>query len=181
MEDAMTRNAIATFSAAMLAAGLALSLAAGANADAAQPPASVTQGDSLRSEFLFDIVLTTGAVSSVGSEGAARVVIPVTGGTFEGPNVRGTVVAPSGDWTLGRPDGSLLLDVRLMLQTDDNEKILMTWRGVYFALKGAPEYARILPMFETGSAKYAWLNHLVAVGVHQPIPGKVVYRVYRIL
>lgn len=176
----MMRKALATFLAGAVGACLALSPSA-ANAADSQSPAPAVASDSLRSEFLFDIVLTTGPVSSVGSEGAARVVIPVTGGTFEGPNVRGTIVAPGGDWTLGKPDGSLLLDVRIVLQTDDNQKILMTWRGVYYAPKGEPKYARILSMFETGAAKYAWLNHLVAVGVHQPMPGKVVYRVYRIL
>lgn len=68
-----------------------------------------------------------------------------------------------------------------MLQTDDSAKILMTWRGIYYAPSGQAEYARILPMFETGAPTYAWLNHLVAVGVHRPMPGRVAYRVYRIL
>jgi hypothetical protein len=36
-------------------------------------------------------------------------------------------------------------------------------------------------MFETGAAKYAWLNNIVSVGVNRPMPGKVAYRVYRIL
>jgi hypothetical protein len=40
---------------------------------------------------------------------------------------------------------------------------------------------RIQPLFETGAAKYAWINNVVAVGVYRPMPGKIAYRVYRIL
>jgi hypothetical protein len=75
----------------------------------------------------------------------------------------------------------MALDVRLVLQTDDAQKISMTWRGISYTPPGGTQYARILPLFETGAAKYDWLNHLVAVGVNRPMPGKVAYRIYRIL
>ena len=74
-----------------------------------------------------------------------------------------------------------VLDVRLVLQTDDLQKIYMTWRGISYTPQGGTQYARILPLFETGAAQYAWLNNIVAVGVHRPMPRKVAYRVYRIL
>ena len=39
-----------------------------------------------------------------------------------------------------------------------------------------------MPMFETGAAKYAWLNNVaLAVGIYRPTVGKIVYRVYEIL
>ena len=41
--------------------------------------------------------------------------------------------------------------------------------------------ARIVPMFETASEKYSWLDNVVAVGVYRPDLGKIAYRVYRIL
>ena len=137
--------------------------------------------DTLQSEFLLDIVIDTLPANNVGSSGVDRVIVPVAGGTFEGPKLKGTVVGPSGDWIVRRPDGSSLLDVRLVLQTDDAQKIYMMWRGIYYAPQGETPYARILPLFETGAAKYAWLSHLVAVGVYRPMPGKVAYRVYRVL
>jgi hypothetical protein len=71
--------------------------------------------------------------------------------------------------------------LRIVLQTDDAQKILMTWHGISYTPQGGTHYARILPVFETGAAKYVWLNNIVAVGVHRPMPGKVAYRVYRIL
>jgi uncharacterized protein DUF3237 len=42
-------------------------------------------------------------------------------------------------------------------------------------------WARIAPIFETASEKYAWLNNVLAVGVYRPDLGKIGYRVYRIL
>ena len=34
------------------------------------------------------------------------------------------------DWIIGRPDGSTTLDVRIVLQTDDDALIAMTYLGV---------------------------------------------------
>ena len=42
-------------------------------------------------------------------------------------------------------------------------------------------YFRTNVAFETGSPKYAWLNHTVAIGVGRfPAAGKVAYRIYAI-
>jgi Protein of unknown function (DUF3237) len=137
----------------------------------------VAADEKLQSELLFDLVFEKGPASSVGS----RVVVGIAGGTFEGPKLKGTVAAPSGDWIVGRADGSSTLDIRILLQTDDAQKILMTCRGIAYVPQGGSLYARILPMFETGAAKYAWMNNIVAAGVYRPVPGKVAYRVYQIL
>jgi hypothetical protein len=147
----------------------------------AQSTGSAAENDRLQSEFLLDLVLDTQAAHTVGSIGLNRVIVPVSGGTFEGPKLKGTVVAPGGDWIVTRPDGSSVLDVRLVLQTDDAQNIYVTWRGISYTPQGGRQYARILPMFETGAAKYSWLNNVVTVGVHRPMPGKVAYHVYRIL
>ena len=80
-----------------------------------------------------------------------------------------------------RPDGSRVLDVRILLQTDDGRKIYVSWRGIASASPGGALNARILPVFETAAAKYAWLNSVVAVGVYRPDLGKIAYRIYRIL
>jgi hypothetical protein len=137
--------------------------------------------DKLQSEFLFDLVLERGSSTNVGSVGVNRLVVAVLGGTFEGPKLRGTVVGPGGDWIVGRPDGSLVLDIRVLLKTDDNQEIYMTCRGIAYTPPGGALHARILPVFETGAAKYGWLNNVVAVGVNRSVPGKVAYRVYQIL
>src|SRR5215467_8320587 len=79
-----------------LAAGAAIVGAAGdARAD-----------DALKSAFLFDLEITTGTSRPVPSVAGTRVVVPVVGGTFAGPKLKGTIAEPSGDWIVRRSDGS---------------------------------------------------------------------------
>jgi len=163
----ITRRAFARLCTAAAGAGVAPALLAG---DA--------ESEKLQSEFLFDLLLDKGQTNNVGQN---RYVVPVSGGSFEGPKLKGTVVGPSGDWMVGRADGSTLLDIRAVLQTDDAQKIQMTCRGIAYTPPGGTLYARILPLFETGAEKYAWLNTVASVGVFRQVPGKVAYRIYRIL
>ena len=142
-----------------------------------QSTATAQDDDKLLSEWLFDMVIDTQSPHAIGD----HVVIPVGGGTFEGPRLKGVIVAAGGDWMTHRPDGSSLLDVRIVLRTADEQEISMTSRGIGYTPRGGTLYARILPMFETGSTKYAWLNDIVSVGVYRTKPGKVAYRVYQIL
>jgi len=79
-----------------------------------------------------------------------------------------------------RPDGSRVLDVRILLQTDDGEKIYVSWHGIAYTPPGGAFNARILPVFETMAPKYAWLNNVVAVGVYRADLGKIAYRIYRL-
>jgi uncharacterized protein DUF3237 len=137
--------------------------------------------EKLQSELLFDLVLERGTATNVGSPGGNKVVVPVAAGTFDGPKLKGTVVAPSSDTITVRQDGSSVLDLRLLLQTDDGQKILMTCRGIAYTTPDGALFARLQPLFETGAEKYSWLNRVVAVGVYRPVPGKVAYRIYRIL
>lgn len=161
--------------------GAAPMLLLGRSGLAAAAPDAGRDGETLQSEFLMELVLERGATSNVGPAGATRVAVAIASGSFQGPRLRGTLVAPAGDWIVGRPDGSSVLDVRVVMQTDDEQKILVTWRGIAYPMPGGALHARILPLFETGSARYAWLNNVVAVGVLRPVPGKISYRVYEIL
>ena len=143
----------------------------------------------LRSVFLMDLIAETAPAIPAGS----RNIVPVRGGTFEGPKLKGTVTGPGADWTMRRPDGATILDVRLILQTDDNQRIYVTYRGVIYrppqqpaaggtpAASAAPTYFRITPVFETTSPKYDWLNRIVAVGSAFTVPGNAAYHIYEIL
>ena len=180
----MTRRTFARLWAAAAGAAAALPLIAADDAATKpdpQPTSPAAGDDKLQSELLFDLAFDRGAANDVGSPGVRRVIVPVPGGTFEGPKMKGTIAGPSGDWIVGRPDGSSVLDLRLLLQTDDAQKIYMACRGIAYTPPGGTLFARIQPLFETGAAKYAWLNNVVAVGVYRPVPGKVAYRIYRIL
>ena len=139
------------------------------------------QASELQSEFLLDLTIDAASPHEVGPPGAGRLVVPIAGGSFEGPRLKGTIVPPAGDWILERTDGSRVLDVRALLQTEDAQTIFVSWRGVAYTQADGRLFARILPMFETQSATYSWLNDVVGVGLYLPAPGKIRYRVFRIL
>ena len=136
--------------------------------------------DALRSEFLLDLTIDARPPDMVGFPGGERAIVTVAGGSFQGPRLKGTIAPGGGDWIVQRPDGSRLLDVRLVMTTDDGKKIFVSWRGVAYTENGAL-FARIIPMFETGADKYAWLNRIVSVGVYRPQAGAIAYRVFRVL
>jgi hypothetical protein len=109
-----------------------------------------------------------------------RVVIHVTGGKFEGPRLKGTVLASGADWFRVRPDGKVgIIDVRLVLQTDDGENIYMTYTGRAKMGPSGPTGLATAPVFATSTkGKYAWLNDVQALATGEPGPVGVTYKVY---
>ena len=95
--------------------------------------------------------------------------------------LKGTIVTPGGDWVHTRADGSIHLDVRLLLVTDDGESILMTYQGIGIRGEDRVTDIRTAPTFETGAEGYAWLNNVQAVGVGTSGGGGVTYEIYRVL
>ena len=88
----------------------------------------------------------------------------------------------------------MLIDVRIALKTDDDALIYMQYRGVRHSSPAVAErlvrgeqvdpaeyYFRTSPFFETGSAKYAWINNIVCVAVGERLPSAVRYNVFEIL
>lgn len=138
--------------------------------------------DSLAVEHLFtleaDTVSTPPAFIANGPQGT-RLVVTVTGGTFKGERLSGTIAnTAGGDWVTLRQDGTLKLDVRLTLQTDDGAMILMTYSGVGVTDAAGTTNVRTAPLFETGDERYTWLNGVQAVAVGQTTPAGVTYDVY---
>lgn len=160
-------------------AGAVAGLAVGRPASLAAQAAGSERPAALKSEFLLDMILETGGLGSgpVGS----RNVVAVTGGTFEGPRLKGTVVGPGGDWVTTVGPMLRTLDVRTIFVTDDNQRIYVTYRGVISTPPGQERYWRTTPVFETSSEKYAWMNSIVCVGVPFTVPNRTSYRVFQIL
>jgi hypothetical protein len=127
----------------------------------------------------MDLVLETTPGIPIG----ARSITPVTGGTFEGPKLRGKVAGPGADWVMRVDETLRILDVRILLITDDEQRIYMTYRGMIYTPPAGQgdRYWRMVPIFETGSEKYRWLTHMVSVGVSFNVPQRVSYRVFQIL
>jgi hypothetical protein len=123
-----------------------------------------------------------------------RTFVPVSGGDFEGPRLRGKVLPGGGDWLLLRSDGVLELDLRITLETDDHALIYMTFQGLRhgppdaIAALGRGEvvdpktyYFRTLPRFETSAERYAFLNRILAVGVGEARADGAVHSIDEIL
>ena len=149
----------------------------------------------IRTNHLFALLLKISETQNLGGTplGARRVAV-VEGGTFEGSRLRGTVLQGGTDWILGRTDGALQLDVRLTLKTDDGELIGMTYRGVRHGpaevierlnrgdtVDASEYYFRTAPFFETASAKYGWLNRVVAIATGHRPPAGLLYEVFEVL
>ena len=131
---------------------------------------------SLPVEHLFDLHLDVTIPSMIpGGPAGTRITVQVTGGTFTGPRLRGTVVGPSADWAVARADGSLKLDVRVLLRTDDGADVYMSYSGIGLE---AGASLRTAPQFETGDGRYAWLNTVQAVATGSSDGAVVDYQVY---
>lgn len=62
--------------------------------------------------------------------GAFRRIGVVPGGSFAGERLSGEVLDGGSDWQVVRNDGATRLNVRLVLKTDDDALICMTYQGV---------------------------------------------------
>jgi hypothetical protein len=152
----------------------------------------------IKAVHLFDIVVDLKPRLNIG-EGpfGRRVLFGAAGGSFDGPKLRGEVLEGGGDWALFRPDGTMALDVRLTLRTDDDALVYMTYGGRWVAppdlradisdpakryqIDPARYYFRTNPLFETGAPQYAWLNDIVCIGSGYLVEGGIAYKVSQIL
>jgi hypothetical protein len=121
-----------------------------------------------------------------------RRIVPLTGGTFVGPELSGTLIpGASADWQIVLPDGTALGDIRYTLQSDRGALLYVRSRGVRHGsaqvlarlARGeqvdAREYIfRTSTQIETAASDLDWLNKGVFVGVAGRRPGGVIYEVY---
>ncbi|RWB40365.1 MAG: DUF3237 domain-containing protein [Mesorhizobium sp.] len=149
----------------------------------------------LHTRPLFSIRLAVDALLAVGGpEGNGRRIGSISGGTFKGDRLSGTVLPGGTDWQLLRGDGAVQLDARIVLKTDDDALIAMTYVGLRHGPpdvlerlnRGEPVdpgnyYFRIVPSFATSDHRYDWLNRIVAVGIGQRLPTGPDYSVHEIL
>ena len=147
----------------------------------------------MKLEFLTDLTATLRENREPVGRGpfGTRTIVSVTGGSFEGPRLKGRILSTGGDWILGDVAGVRRLDVRATLETDDGAFIYAQYYGVS---KEDPnrtrttwetEYGEIYfmsaPRFETGDERYAWLNDLVCVGEGKRVTECVAYRIYSVV
>jgi hypothetical protein len=125
--------------------------------------------------FVMELVVEIDPALEVGSTAHGfRRVIPITGGRFEGPGLRGVVLPGGADWNLRRSDDVAEVWARYTLQTDDGVLIAVTNAGLSRGAHGTPErYARTSPSFEVSDERYAWLTRSLFVGTLERDSGQV--------
>lgn len=146
-------------------------------ASEADTPIQGTANKMLHAEHVFDANVTIGGLLDFGkSKYGERRIIPITGGTFKGPDIEGEVLPGGADWQLTRPDGDVELYARYTLKTKDGALIQVKNRVLMHMSKDgtSPPYTRSVIDFEAPSeSPHAWLNHAIFLGtltVPQPMP-----------
>ncbi|KAI0478860.1 hypothetical protein GGR56DRAFT_689889 [Xylariaceae sp. FL0804] len=88
-------------------------------------------------------------------------LIPIIGGSFDGPRMSGKILDVGGDWGLTDRFGTYHADTRYQLRTDDGADIYIRTAGP----AQADGTLHLRATFDTGSPDYYWLNNIIAVGV----------------
>tara|TARA_B100001540_G_C15475737_1_gene492255 strand:+ start:155 stop:610 length:456 start_codon:yes stop_codon:yes gene_type:complete len=148
----------------------------------------------LQSDFLFTIRISVDDLCDIGHTPFGTRHIDMLGeGSFEGSKLRGVVIGGM-DQKIFRSDGAMNPNVRLVLKTDDEALIYMSYTGIRHGSKevmeriasgeevGASEYyLRNTPYFETSAPQYDWINRIVSVGVGRRMPDHAAYDIFEIL
>jgi hypothetical protein len=125
-------------------------------------------------EFAFEeLVMLSPALVPGKTPYGSRNMIPITGGTFEGPGIKGTIVPGGWDWQLVRADGCVDVKADYMLKTDDGVIINVLNTGALCMPKpGQPARpVRTSPRFEAPLGKYEWLGQTAFVGTLEGAKG----------
>jgi Protein of unknown function (DUF3237) len=148
-----------------------------------------------RLEFIFAARVTVDPPLDLGDVGkGGRRILPITGGDFSGPQMRGQVLPGGADWQVLRSDGTAELEARYTLRTDNGVLIYVRNHAlrhgppdVIAALAAgrpvdpASYYFRGATFFETGDARYAWLTKHIIVCTGEREPAAVRLRFFTML
>ncbi len=146
-------------------------------------------------EFLMRIAAEVGELQTMGGGPLGeRRVVAITGGSFEGPGLRGTIVPGGADWQIVRADGVLDIDARYALRTEAGALIRVVSQGYRH---GPPEvlaalargeavpanryFFRTVMRFETGDTDLLWLNRTIAVATAERRARQVLLEAWRLL
>lgn len=123
-----------------------------------------------------------------------RRLITFDSGTFQGPDLRGTVARGGVDWQLVLPDGTLEIRAHYALRTDDGDGIEVVSEGVRAAppevlarldagetVDPSEYYFRTHIRLSTGSRTWERLNRILCMGRGERAPRGVRIHVHEVL
>ncbi len=155
---------------------VAAATVAGSRAVAADSPSSAPPGLELAMMVTADIADATPLGAS---PSGARRIIPITGGKFAGPKLKGIILPGGEDAQFDRADGVTVFEARYWLKADDGAVIKVVNRALRDRSNG---YLRTQPEFEAPVGPHDWLNRAIFVGTLTPGgPKQVVLRYFKVL
>ena len=134
-----------------------------------------------------DYSVELGPVRELGTGLAGqRRIIPIIGGTVEGPRIAGRILNVGADWQTVFESGVAELDTRYAIETHDGaiiEVINFGYRHgpaevlaqVAAGEEVSPEayYMRTMARLETGDDRYNWVNRLIFIGTGARLKSQV--------
>ena len=146
-------------------------------------------------EHVCDLAVTIAPPVEVGQTVTGlRRMIPITGGTLQGPRLKGKVLPGGADFQLILAGGTQAhLDARYVIELDDGTRVFVQNSALRFAslensqriLRGEPVnpadiYFRCQPRLEAAGEKWAWLSESQFIGSGRRAPDGVYLSFYRV-
>ena len=146
-------------------------------------------------EFAFEVIVDVDTPLDLGYGPAGhRRIVSIKGGTFEGPGIKGRVLAGGADWQIVRADGTAELDARYTLQTDAGALVYVVNRGLRHgpaevlrriaageAVNPSSYYFRSAASFETAASELQWLTKSIVIGAGERQRDRVIIRFWKVL
>ena len=141
----------------------------GASAQNANSEKVTGQYKDFKTELMWEAKVKIANTINVGeSKRGVRRVIPITGGTFGGPKIKGKVLPGGEDWQLVRPDGDTELNARYLLKTDDGIVIQVINQALMHVPakdeEGGFYVKSVIDLEAPSDSKYDYLNHAIFLG-----------------
>ena len=138
-----------------------------------------------RSEFVYEALVDIAPNTAIGEAPLGRrFIVPILGGSFAGPRIRGRVMPGGADRQLQRRDGMKSLDALYELQTEDGAIITVHNRVLIdTAVTDSPYQFSTLDI-TAPNGPHAWLNRGVFIGMRHGLPPTrkaVLIRVFQVV
>jgi len=150
----------------------------------------------IRTEYAFTARVSVAAPFIIGTapEGLRRFV-SITGGTVEGPLLRGEILAGGGDSQLVRTDGAFELEASYRIRTANGVEVDVLNRGLRHGsaevmarlaqgeqVSPTEYYSRTTPRFKAPSGSpYEWLNRTVFIASADRLANIVIVHFHQVL
>jgi hypothetical protein len=148
----------------------------------------------LRTRPICSLHVELGTVQEIGTLASGRRrVVPILGGSVEGPHLQGEVLPGGADWQMVAPDGSAAIEARYTMRASDGGLILAHSRGMRNgpppvlarlaageAVDPADYYFRTVVTLETDAPAHAWVNRRLFIAVAARDPAAVLIDLYEL-